>query len=289
MEGSGGTLDERLARIAEFAREARTRGARLLALPEMSVTGYDLSYESAGEPIPGPITTALTEIAREKDLYLISGMTELDAGSRFNVLTLIGPEGRVGGYRKQHVSSVENAFWLCGEGATVLTCDIGRIGFGICADMLFPTPWSAYQGDVDLVVIGAAWPDHRHTKPFPYGARFSETHVKATEDVPLHLSAALGVPVLLANAAGSFDACLPPFGNALRGRFAGRSCIADGEIITRAGTEETLLVATVHREKRTPAGVLEPWLPRWSRRFRIAARGGDVALGLVYRTFYRGR
>jgi len=277
---------ERLEAIAGLAGRASAAGASLLVLPEMSVTGYDLVRGMAAEEIPGPISDALTAIARDADLFVVAGMTEQCGRDRFNVLSLVGPDGPLGCYRKLHVSAVENAFWQCGLGAQVIDCDLGRLGLGICADMLFASPWRSYVDQVDLVVIGAAWPDHRQTEPFPYGSDFCETHVDATADVPLHLSRVLGVPVVLANAAGTFEARLPPLGSSLRGTFAGRSCIVDGEIIARAGVGEELLVGEVGAERHVPRGVLEPWLPQWSRRFRLAARGGDVALGWVYRAFY---
>jgi N-carbamoylputrescine amidase len=287
MTGCGGSIDERLSRIAEHARGAASGGAQLLVLPEMSVPGYELRHDMVAEPVPGRTTRALAEIARAHDIFLVAGATELEAGSRYNTLLLAGPDGLVGRYRKLHVSAVENAYWRSGREPTVLECDLGRIGFGICADMIFESPWRGYRGAVDLVVIGAAWPDHSFTRPFPYGDWFARTHVEATRAVPVHLSRAVGVPVVLANAAGSFAARLPPFGSALSGRFAGRSCIVDHDVLARAGVDEQLISASVDAKARTPSVELEPWIPSWSKRFRIAAAGGDIALGALYRAFYR--
>lgn len=292
MEGCGGSLDERLMKVEAFAKTAATKGARLLVLPEMSVDGYDLSFDMPAHATPGCITDALTGIARRADLYIVSGTTELAGADRFNVLTLVGPDGLVGLYRKLHVSTVENAFWRCGTGPAILECDLGRIGLGICADMLFPSPWSGYQAGVDLVAIGSAWPDHHFTRPFPYGRRFERTHAAATTAVPHHLSWALGVPVVHANAAGRFSARLPPIGLTLSGQFAGGSCIVDeaaggARVDKRAEAKDELIVAEVQCVRRSPSVSLTPWIPAWPKRFRLAAHMGEAALGRVYQRFYR--
>lgn len=287
MAGCGGSTEERLAIIDRLARKASAESARLLVLPEMSLTGYELRHGLDAHRIPGPLTAALSEVARQADLYIVAGATELDGADLYNTLAMVGPDGYVGRYRKVHVSAVETAFWRSGGQGQVLDSDIGRVGFGICADMLFATPWRSYASAVDLVVIGSAWPNHRYTRPFPYGDWFSTVHLAGTQDVPKHLSKSLGVPVLLANAARRFQARLPPLNSQLQGQFAGRSCIVDGDVVAAASSDETLLVGAVRTERRKAEGSLEPWLPQWSPTFRMAGRGGDVALGFLYRLFYK--
>ena len=93
MRGCGGTLDERLERVASFARRAGQQEADLLVLPEMSVTGYALDHGMSAASVPGPVSDALAEIARDADLYLVAGTTEQEGSARYNVLLLVGPDG----------------------------------------------------------------------------------------------------------------------------------------------------------------------------------------------------
>ena len=288
MQGSGGDVDSRFDEIASLASRASKAQVKLLILPEMSLSGYSLKSDPISDTIPGECTAQLTQIARNNDLFIVAGMTEAFEGHKYNVLILVGPDGLVGVYRKLHISSVEGFVWRKGNEGSILECDLGRIGLGICADMLFPTPWRSYRDKADLLVIAAGWPNHQYTHPSVlFGPNFIDTHLNATADVPLHLSKSLGVPVALANACGSFEAKTPPFGSKLEGKFAGRSCIVDQKVVSQAGEDETLIFGDVVIGNARASLELEPWIPAWSSRFRATVQKGDTILASFYSLFYK--
>ena len=46
-----------------------------------------------------------------------------------------------------------------GRSPMVVSTPWGRVGFAICADMIYRHVWSDYRDRIDLAVVSAAWPD----------------------------------------------------------------------------------------------------------------------------------
>lgn len=291
IDGAPAEPDDRIAEIDRRLREAAGRGARLAALPEMCLYGYGLTGRHFGraEPVPGPSTDVLHTLARNHDLTIVAGLTEVADGDYFNTLVVVGPRGLLGRYRKMHVSAQENAFWKCaGEPETVAT-DLGRIGLGICADMLHPTPWQYYRDAVDLVVICAAWPDLREARPMPMPMRFRNAHLAVTREVPEKVSRILGVPVVFSNACGALDTPLPLSGR-LRARFGARSRIVQSDTLIDDGNQAEPCVLTAEVEPgrvRSPVGSWDDaWLPHGTALFRATLTRTDGMLGVLHRPLY---
>ena len=147
MECVVGDKEANLAKMADMAREARREGASLVVFPELSLTGYlcrDLLYGLA-EPVPGPSTERLAEVAKEEDIYMVFGLPEksrISGSILFNTAVLVGPEGLVGFYRKMHLPThsvfEEKRYFRPGYGAEVFETRLGRVGIMICYDVFFP-------------------------------------------------------------------------------------------------------------------------------------------------------
>lgn len=136
--------DANVARTCELIGQAADEGARLIVLPELANTGYSFSsraeaYEHA-EPVPaGPTCAKWIELAAERDLYIVAGITEQDGVNLFDTAVLIGPDGYIGRYRKTHLWNREKLVFEPGdEGFPVFPTPIGRIGLLICWDIWFP-------------------------------------------------------------------------------------------------------------------------------------------------------
>lgn len=291
IDGAPATPDDRVAEIDQRLREAAQRGARLAALPEMCLYGYELSdlHFRRAETVPGPSTDVLHTLARRHDLIVVAGLTEIADGEFYNTLVVVGPGGLLGRYRKMHVSAQENAFWKCaGEPAPIAT-DLGRIGLGICADMLHPTPWRHYRDAVDLVVICAAWPDLRNARPMPMPPRFRDAHLAVTREVPEKVSRLLGVPVVFSNACGALDTPLPISGH-LHARFGARSRIVDGTTLVDDQDAAQPVVLTAEVElgvaRRAVGSWDAAWLPHGNPLFRGVLTQSDRLLGVLHRPLY---
>jgi hypothetical protein len=156
--GMGGEYGPKLRLAKEHLELAGQKGVDIACLPE----------EFAGtrvEPIPGPTTTALADLARKHRLYVVCPIREqAPDGRQYNTAVLLDRQGQVAGrYRKVFV------FWgeglnLGKDGVPVFDTDFGRIALLTCFDLNFDEVWqeaerkgaeivfwpSAYGGGVPL-------------------------------------------------------------------------------------------------------------------------------------------
>jgi formamidase len=122
--------------------------AQLLLLPELHLSGQprlleeQASYpEDVAVPIPGPLTDALGEIARESGLWLVPGTVfeRSPTGDIHNTALVLSPAGElVASYRKVFPWQPHEE---CVPGDRFVTFDVpgvARIGLAICYDGNFP-------------------------------------------------------------------------------------------------------------------------------------------------------
>ena len=151
-------------RSLELIAVAASRGAQLVVLPELCSTGYvfESRHEAFGlaEAIPdGSTVCAWAEAARSHGLYIVAGITELADQALFNSAVVVGPEGFIGVYRKNHLWGEENLFFEPGNlGVPVFRTPIGRIACAICYDIWFPEVFrlAALQG-ADILCVPTNW------------------------------------------------------------------------------------------------------------------------------------
>lgn len=142
-----GDKAENIRTMEMAVAKAKKQGADLIIFPELSLTGYvirDQIYQIA-EPIPGPSTKTIENIAKKAKAYIIFGMPELSEKTKatlHNTAILIGPKGYIGKYRKiylpTHSIFEEKRYFRQGYHTSVFDTEIGRIGLTICYDIFFP-------------------------------------------------------------------------------------------------------------------------------------------------------
>ncbi len=155
-----------LARCLDLIELTAKEGARLIVLPECALTGYCFSsLEEAlpvAEPIPGPSIEKLTAACRELNVYVAVGLLEKDRDKCYNTAVLLSPHGLVGKHRKLHLPYLGvDRFLNPGDlPLTVYDTEVGRIGMGICYDLMFAehSRVLALQG-ADILVFPANWPE----------------------------------------------------------------------------------------------------------------------------------
>jgi predicted amidohydrolase len=136
-----------LQKIEELTVKAKGEGANLAIFPEMSLTGYVLHDQvySCAEPVPGPSTQKVAEIAHKTGMHVIFGMPELSEKTQatiYNTAVMVGPKGYVGKYRKMYLPThsvfEEKRYFRPGYEPAAFQTEIGTIGLTICYDVFFP-------------------------------------------------------------------------------------------------------------------------------------------------------
>jgi len=111
------------------------------------------------EPIPGPSTERLGEVARRNHLWVVAGLMERQGADLYNTAVLIDREGRLAGtYRKVHLPREE---WRSGVRPggeyPVFTTDFGTIGIQICYDWFFPEVAGIFAREGAEIIFAPTW------------------------------------------------------------------------------------------------------------------------------------
>lgn len=159
-------IDRPDPRVLERAvREAAARGARLVVLPELAVSGCcfasQAEAQAAAEPLYGPTVRLLRSLSSELGCVLVCGIGErAETGEVFNSAVLVEDGELRDCYRKAHLWDREPEFFSVGsQPPSVVDTRIGRIATMICYDLEFPE-WVrlAAEAGADIVAAPCSWP-----------------------------------------------------------------------------------------------------------------------------------
>jgi N-carbamoylputrescine amidase len=217
-----------LNRISLFVAAAHARGARLIVFPELSNTGYceHVDLHKLAEDRDGVTVKTLSRLSQQYGVYLAAGFAEHHSGDIYNSVAFTGPRGDVSIYRKQHLIFWEHYYFRCGSGPLIVSTELGRIGFAICADMMYHRVWNDYRAKIDLAVVSAAWPKAtaKTTGGVGWILRPSD---QLTSEFPTRIASRLSIPVVVSNQTGPCDVRIPMMGPSKPAEFSGRSGIYD--------------------------------------------------------------
>lgn len=139
MENWIGEQDRTIAHVDEWTGRATADGAELVVFPELCVSGYMHSTDALkySEPIPGPSTARLIEVAKKHNCILCYGILENESDIAYNTQVVVNGDGIIGTQRKIHMPGPEYMYWR--GGFDIQPIDIGKakLGITICYDSLF--------------------------------------------------------------------------------------------------------------------------------------------------------
>lgn len=141
MTSETGNVEANLDRAIHFVTAAAGQGARVVVLPEMVLTGSvrGIAVRQTAEPVPGPTSERLGQLARAHGVYLATGMLEEAGDDIYNVSVLHAPNGELMGvYRKWHLFATEKGAVRSGNQPAIFDTTFGRIALTICYDLVFP-------------------------------------------------------------------------------------------------------------------------------------------------------
>ena len=128
--------------VAWIAKDAK-RGARLLLLPELSLSGYSCKpfMRDLGMSLNGRLCRRLIDAARKHDVFVAWGLPLLRRGRLYISHALAGPGGLLVHYEKVHLAGGrdgEGRVFSPGARLKVFDVDGVRVGINICFDGRHP-------------------------------------------------------------------------------------------------------------------------------------------------------
>jgi N-carbamoylputrescine amidase len=239
-------VTENTEKVLARIDEAATQGAQIVSTQELYRSQYFCQTEdhanfALAEPIPGPSTDTLCELAKRREIVIVASLFERRApGLYHNTAVVIDADGSiVGRYRKMHIPDdplfYEKFYFTPGDlGFRAFDTRYGRIGVLICWDQWYPegARLTALAGAQILFYPTAiGWhPSER--------AEYGEAQHSSWETIQRSHAIANGVYVAVANRVGhEGDPGI---------MFWGQSFISDpsGQILTKGSVEHEEILIT---------------------------------------------
>eukprot|EP00002_Diphylleia_rotans_P032678 TRINITY_DN687_c0_g15_i1.p1 TRINITY_DN687_c0_g15~~TRINITY_DN687_c0_g15_i1.p1 ORF type:complete len:541 (+),score=123.22 TRINITY_DN687_c0_g15_i1:111-1733(+) len=145
---------EHLAALKKGVKEAASKGAKLVALQELTLLRYfgdvmDPNLFALAEPLEtGPTSRFCSEVAAEFNVFVVGSIfedaTHIKPDLRYNTAIIYGPDGKMFGFtRKQHIpkgTGYEEEFYFQPGDSDYPVHDLGFIKIGVptCYDQWFP-------------------------------------------------------------------------------------------------------------------------------------------------------
>lgn len=162
-----------LRQATSLVEEAVNQGAEFVALPELFLClSSGETMVAQAEPVPGPATDALAQIARRLGITLLGGSLPEQSGDAqrvFNTSVLFGPDGTMlSVYRKTHLFGIdvpgqvtfdESRFMRAGNELVVVETPVGRLGHSTCFDLRFPELYRrlTFEGNAHILAVPSAF------------------------------------------------------------------------------------------------------------------------------------
>ena len=268
QQSCGEDKDLNLAKSIESIRQASALGAKLVVLQELHAGVYFCQTEDTGrfdmaEPIPGPTSDNLGDVAKEFGVVLVSSLFERRApGLYHNTAVVFEKDGTIAcTYRKMHVPDdpgfYEKFYFTPGDrGFTPIDTSVGRLGVLVCWDQWYPegARLMAMAG-AELLIYPTAigWdptdPDEEKIRQKEAWITIQRAHAVAN-----------GVPVVSVNRVG-FEPDPAGAGHGIT--FWGSSFVAgcQGEFLAQAANDrEELLVVEIDRGRSESVRRIWPFL-----------------------------
>jgi nitrilase len=204
-------------KLVRLAAEAAGEGAELVVFPEAFIPVYPSSVwakalagwgdERAKEAfarmaeqavsVPGEAADRIGEAAREHGVWIVTGVTEVDAerpGTLYNTLLYHAPDGELAlRHRKLVPTNHERLIWGQGDGGGLraIPTELGRIGGLICWENYMPLArFALYESGIEIYIASTADDGEAWQATLVHIARESRAYVVA----PSHFQRASSYP-----------------------------------------------------------------------------------------------
>ena len=143
------TREQSIEKAEKLVRQAASRGAKLVLLPELFETKYfcqERRYEHYKLALPteeNPAVKRFSEVSEELGLVIPVSFYERSGNVLYNSIAMLDCGKLLGVYRKTHIPDdhfyQEKFYFTPGNtGFKVWDTSVGKVGVGICWDQWFP-------------------------------------------------------------------------------------------------------------------------------------------------------
>ena len=173
-------------------------------MPELFNTGYSLcpDFGPYSETAEGPTLSYLRQRSRQWKMAIAAGFVEREGQAPLRLPGVLHARRRAP-HLPQAQPGVLGAVPVLSRPRAAGRADPvrARIGFAVCADMIYRRVWDDYRDRIDLAVVSAAWPDFANRDT---GRRhWLLGHVGPLSGaIPSKVAVDLGIPVIFANQCG---------------------------------------------------------------------------------------
>ncbi len=167
MEPGLGEVEANLQKMVGFLGQAAREGASIVVFPECATSGY--GFGSRAEAVPfaetdeGRAVQTMVQACRELGVVAAFGFLEKSGDELYNACALVGPQGRIGTYRKVHLPFLGVDRFVDPGNRPFAVHEAGgvRVGMHICYDAGFPETGRVLSLlGADLLVLPTNWPTH---------------------------------------------------------------------------------------------------------------------------------
>jgi omega-amidase len=155
-------IDRNLQNIALRLSGLREK-TNLVILPEMFNTGFTMNADTLAEPMDGKTMKWMQKIAAQYDCVVTGSLIIKETGKYYNRLIWMRPDGTYVHYDKRHLFGLgkEDQTYTAGTEKLIVELNGWKICPMICYDLRFPVWMRNVDGEYDLLIIVANWPERR--------------------------------------------------------------------------------------------------------------------------------
>lgn len=165
-------VHKNIATAQQLVFEAAGKGAKVVVLPELSLSGYVLRSKSEAASVcqerNGYQTEAFVPLTKRFNCHVVFGYVELLEGRLYNSAAVVGPTGLVANAQKHNLWG-SDALWATPSESLspVVVTPAGRLGVLICRDAMnnYRDTYKFYKnenrfykaGSVDTIALLTNW------------------------------------------------------------------------------------------------------------------------------------
>jgi deaminated glutathione amidase len=155
-----GAKERNWTNALQLLEQTLEHGPKLVVFPEAFVSGVNfIILRQMAEPVPGPTSDKLSELAQRHSLHIVAGILEQGEDRKiYDSAIIVAPDGSlVAKYRRRYLWTGERNYITAGNQAVTADTALGRIGLLIGYDLCFPDACASFQqSDVDMIVCPAS-------------------------------------------------------------------------------------------------------------------------------------